>query len=534
MTRAADPVSPDRCASERADAAWYGLDFDPDASAAAAQQLLAEARAAADRCLEAAALCVLAWHRGARGESLEQALQQAHEARQAVDECGADALRVRVHAATAMVLGALGDRAGRFEELEAMRRSAVAAGDPYHEVLALHDLGLGFDRPELLEQALERARVLPQPGVLVVANLLHSVPPRQRSGDGAGALARAEQAWALARELGSARWQVEALRILAVVQAQAGRRRDAMASLALLQQHPAARGELVALCAGRVHAALHQTARAIAAYEACLQASDRPRLQLDAARELAPLLARAGRWRRAYDCQQQAEALRHRLQQEEGERRLRGLEVQHRLALREQQIEQERERLREQAAYVERLERLNREITELSVRDPLTGQYNRRHADAELARALSRVARGDDTLVLALLDIDHFKQVNDRHGHAAGDAVLRRVAACVAAGLRGADLLARFGGEEFVLLFPGARLDAAALACERIRVAVEALALDDVAAGLRVTVSIGVAAAHAGQDADALLHAADERLYAAKHAGRNRVLRAGGRGDGAP
>jgi diguanylate cyclase (GGDEF)-like protein len=151
----------------------------------------------------------------------------------------------------------------------------------------------------------------------------------------------------------------------------------------------------------------------------------------------------------------------------------------------------------------------------MAERDPLTGLWNRRRSDAELATVLGTGRRA----CVALLDLDHFKQVNDTFSHAVGDDVLRRVADLLrgAAGHAG-----RQGGEEFLLLLPGG-LDEATRACEAIRQTLERYAWQTVAAGLRVTASIGVTELRPGEDANTGVSRADDLLYAAKHAGRNRV-----------
>ena len=170
-----------------------------------------------------------------------------------------------------------------------------------------------------------------------------------------------------------------------------------------------------------------------------------------------------------------------------------------------------------------RLERLRRELAELAEHDVLTGLFNRRRAEVELARLVSAVGAGAGRASVAILDADHFKRVNDRHGHAMGDEVLRRLAVLILQELRGADVAARFGGEEFVLLLPATELEDARLACERLRVVVETHSWDALAEGLTVTVSIGVAEVDPVEGPAGVLATADTRLYAAKRAGRNRV-----------
>jgi diguanylate cyclase (GGDEF)-like protein len=171
-------------------------------------------------------------------------------------------------------------------------------------------------------------------------------------------------------------------------------------------------------------------------------------------------------------------------------------------------------RLREQAA---ELERQTRE-------DALTGLSNRRHLDTLLSTEWERALRFGRALTVAMVDIDHFKDVNDRFSHAVGDEVLRTVARILRENTRGVDVVARYGGEEFCLILVETRADEAARLCDRLRGLIADHDWSAIRAGISVTVSIGVAGLHEGADApDALLAAADVRLYAAKHAGRNRV-----------
>ncbi|MCG8588671.1 MAG: diguanylate cyclase [Proteobacteria bacterium] len=160
----------------------------------------------------------------------------------------------------------------------------------------------------------------------------------------------------------------------------------------------------------------------------------------------------------------------------------------------------------------------NRRLESMATTDGVTGLANRRLAEATLGRELERVARGLGSLTLMMLDVDHFKQVNDQHGHAAGDAVLRRVARKLESCCRSYDLAARWGGDEFILICPHVTEREAAIIAERVRAAIG----DD--PSLPATVSIGVAWAESGHtpSAEALLADADAMLYAAKSGGRNR------------
>ena len=156
--------------------------------------------------------------------------------------------------------------------------------------------------------------------------------------------------------------------------------------------------------------------------------------------------------------------------------------------------------------------------------DALTGLQNRRWLDAVLPRFIERHARSGRPLSLALVDVDHFKEVNDRHGHAAGDRALAAVADVLRSGLRQTDRIARYGGEEFAILLPDTDLERGAATCERLRERVAELALRDAQerALPRVTISIGIARWSRGLDGAGVLAAADAALYRAKRAGRNR------------
>jgi len=164
-------------------------------------------------------------------------------------------------------------------------------------------------------------------------------------------------------------------------------------------------------------------------------------------------------------------------------------------------------------------------LADLARRDALTGLANRRAFEEALQREVARARRSGNALAVVVLDIDHFKQVNDTHGHAAGDVVLAEVATRAQRALRVEDLLARIGGEELAALLPGATLAAAAEVAERIRHAVSDSAIAVGPAALDLTVSLGCAALNADErEAAALLARADARLYDAKRAGRNRVV----------
>lgn len=171
-------------------------------------------------------------------------------------------------------------------------------------------------------------------------------------------------------------------------------------------------------------------------------------------------------------------------------------------------------------------------------RDILTGWYNRRYLMSRLAEEIARSNREGTPLVCLMIDVDHFKPVNDTYGHLAGDAVLRQLARCIDDEVRRTDVSARFGGEEFVILLPRTELAAGLALAERVRAAVAGVPFEVEGAGdaLTMTVSIGIAEHVPGARSEdvrtageQLVAAADLALYDAKAAGRNRVAQQGNR-----
>ncbi len=171
-----------------------------------------------------------------------------------------------------------------------------------------------------------------------------------------------------------------------------------------------------------------------------------------------------------------------------------------------------------------RQETLVGELAELSVRDSLTGLHNRRHADDELPRLVAAGERYGQSLSLAIADLDHFKEVNDRYSYTVGDQVLQAFARILAETARSSDLVARYGGEEFLLVMPQTGLEHGTLVCQRLRESVAAHPWNDIAPGLRVTVSVGVADSGQSTGLLTLVSAADMALHEAKRSGRDRVV----------
>ncbi|MBS0277325.1 MAG: PleD family two-component system response regulator [Proteobacteria bacterium] len=166
---------------------------------------------------------------------------------------------------------------------------------------------------------------------------------------------------------------------------------------------------------------------------------------------------------------------------------------------------------------------------EMAITDQLTGLHNRRYMARHLDNLILSAQKSGKPLAFLIMDIDHFKSVNDTHGHDIGDEVLREFANRISANIRGIDLACRYGGEEFVVVMPDTDIDFACTIAERLRHSVETTPFEISRAPntLNVTISIGIASAQSeGDNAESLLHRADQALYRAKREGRNRVIKA--------
>lgn len=174
------------------------------------------------------------------------------------------------------------------------------------------------------------------------------------------------------------------------------------------------------------------------------------------------------------------------------------------------------------------LELANKRLRKLSITDGLTDLFNHRHIHELLHEEFERTRRSGEPLAVAMLDLDRFKQVNDTYGHPTGDVILYETARILRETAREIDMVGRYGGEEFVVLLPGADEAAAGQFAERVRLALADYEFRDEANQVRMTISGGVASFPAPgiEHPDLLIKRADEALYAAKESGRNRIIRA--------
>jgi diguanylate cyclase (GGDEF)-like protein len=259
----------------------------------------------------------------------------------------------------------------------------------------------------------------------------------------------------------------------------------------------------------------------------------------------ADAMRQLGRWREAYQALAGARAIQDKLQELRASQQSARLRMQFNRARDAEdisalrQLNEQGQRLRQTQAVAlvlfvvllaatlmvaVRKFRQARHLQTLASTDELTGLSNRRALMAFASDALEKAHRDEAALAVLMIDIDHFKRINDSHGHAVGDHVLRHASRVLAAGLRERDRLGRVGGEEFVAVLPGATLAQARQVAERMRSAIDATRLIGPAGEVGFTVSIGVAGAQIAESASALLERADAALYLAKKGGRNAVV----------
>jgi diguanylate cyclase (GGDEF)-like protein len=443
-------------------------------------EVAVEAERQADAGAEAAGLVEVAGlkaHLSFFTGSYAEALREAELAIEYADADGDLDLRIFARRAACLVFGNLGV-ADWPEQLAALLELTIAAEDRWQEAISRNDLAYHLQEqgdPEGAEAEIQRglavARALPPETNRFAIAVLHATRADigLAGGRPAEALADAEQAIARMTERGEPNPYVFGVTVRAEVQAlmALGRLDDAQRSgegaLSWLGERvPQARSMILATVAE----ALREAGRLDEAFDTLRRSAE---LEREALRELSQLQLSLER------ATQEARAARR-----------------------------EAEQLRDQAE-----------------RDWLTGLHNRRY----LARRLERVedAPADEPFSLAVLDLDHFKSINDRFGHEVGDRVLVRVAALLLGALRQSDVVVRTGGEEFVVLMPDTGANAAAACCERLCVAIRDAPWDEIAPGLRVTASLGVATAARPEERARLGQLADRRLYAAKRAGRDRV-----------
>jgi diguanylate cyclase (GGDEF)-like protein len=476
--------------------------------------------AADDPGARAEALSTIAMCRRLRDE-YPGALADAQEAAELARAGGDPATEGRARSEVARVLLSTGETSEALEESTAALTLAEASGDLEAVIPVLATVAnvylvmQQFDLVvQLCERGAEMARlvgdelaqgVMLDTGACAVTALAWAA---RANGDEEAALAiamdaaeRSRAAMLIGRRLGHRRNEAAAVANLAEELAFAGRADEGLRLLDSWELDPALDSTYTIThhldTRGQIHLALARYDEAVAVFARALELAESKSAALTAAEHLAEAYEKSGDLGAALAAHKRFHQLYCQVASETAQRNARVAAVRMETELAKATAEQER--LRADG------------LLRISLEDPLTGLANRRRLDDELTA-------GKDGHAIALIDVDHFKRVNDQHSHQIGDEVLRELAALLRAGCRNGDIAARYGGEEFAVLFRSADDAEAVEAAERIRRMVENHPWDTIAAGLQVTVSIGVASG-AG-----LLALADLRLYQAKNAGRNRVV----------
>jgi diguanylate cyclase (GGDEF)-like protein len=473
-----------------------------------ALELAVEAHGYLGRAAESAARCEVAALKAQVSffsGSYADALREAELAVRVADDSADPELRIFARRSACVVFGNVGVPDWK-ERLDELLRLSLDAGDAWEEAISRNDLACylqetgdakGAERE--IDRALDAARSVPGPNNFALG-VLHSTRAdiQLLAARPEAALRDADLAIGRLLDGGDPNPYVLGLTVRAQVQARMalGQLEDARESgEGALEWLGDRVPQMRSLILTTLAAALRDAGHVEEAYDALERACE---LERQAFRELS---------------QVQLSLERATLEAAAARRHSDALAAKNR-QLAEAHVELERR--------ADELEALQAQLREQAERDPLTGLHNRRYLAREIERLTAERTAGP--LSLAVLDVDHFKTINDRFGHATGDEVLIRIAGLLCDELRETDSIIRSGGEEFIVLMPRTDAGAAIACCERIRAAVNTAVWASVANGLRVTTSVGVATTDVATDLEAVIRLADQRLYEAKQTGRDRVV----------
>jgi diguanylate cyclase (GGDEF)-like protein len=246
--------------------------------------------------------------------------------------------------------------------------------------------------------------------------------------------------------------------------------------------------------------------------------------QLETLKAMVEAHEMMGDYRQALEIQRQFSELERQYRETNSQRYVQSLMLRFDMAEQQRQTLAALQRNQDLEIVIQEKERLAAELERLSFQDPLTGVYNRRYLDQHFAELLEVSDLQNRTVCVAMLDLDHFKHINDQFSHLIGDQVLRQTAQLILGNVRKSDVVARFGGEEFVIILLNTNLEAAYLLCERLRKSIEEFVWQRLDTQLKVTISAGLAAAKPSETVEQLLTRADQLLYRAKQNGRNQII----------
>jgi diguanylate cyclase (GGDEF)-like protein len=428
-----------------------------------------------------------------------------------------------------IIYDGLGDRPQAMSWLLKQLELAQQQGDKQQEATALHDLGFLTHDPEqgrsYFQQALEMFREVGDNWGVALANI-NLAEGYLTQGSYQEALRHAHDAIAVEEHDGEAVEKAFTVHTLGNIYAA-----QKKYSEALEHYHQAVNfiregmgdGSLepsVLLSLGNTYQTVGETEKALSYLNEALQLAQRMDFRVliyQAHQALASYYKANASFEQALYHFEQFHSLKEKIFNSESEQKMRAMEVLHRTETARKEAELQQRKNKELQEHIHSLEELNAQVRALSVSDPLTGLYNRRY----LFEYLSRLEPAH-TISIAILDLDHFKRINDTYSHFVGDDVLRGTASLLTASLRGTDIAARFGGEEFVIVFHHTTLEQAVMACERLRQAVELNVWSEIHPRLRATISVGLVSGLA-KDYETLLLQADQKLYEAK-ARRNTLV----------
>ena len=477
------------------------------------------------------------------GAAFEQALACLLEGLEVGRESGEGRLIRDCLNFSGAVYASLGDFDTALGYVQQMFDLNVALGDlegTFHSLVntgvLLNELGRFDEAITSLQAALEtKALQDPRHEAHVISNLGVSYAGLGKLKD---ALRENQKALLLAEEIGNNDVQAKVLVNIADVQGKLGCFDQALAALeralGIVEQLGAREGVVhCLLTAGHIHfnRGAFETARTtleLAAREA--QTLGMKALEFEIEEWLAKTHKALGNLGAALEHFERFHHLERAVRDDGIQRQMRAHAAQRELE--RTRVEADLERLRnvELAQALKELEDANRDKSELVrklelqvVQDPLTKLYNRRHLETILTSEFSRARKNSRALPVAMLDIDHFKQVNDRFSHQVGDTVLQEVAELIRQSIRTTDIAARYGGEEFVIVLPRTTHVRALAVCERLRRTIAEHDWARIHPELSVTISLGLASSTDVQNSDKLLGLADDKLYEAKGRGRNRV-----------
>ena len=486
----------------------------------------------------------------------DRALAAFHEALAIADSGGDDNARARLLRSIGFTFDELGDFPGALDHHLRALEIEEAAGNAAGRAATLRTIGVVYSRSgdpdtglDYFNQSLVlctaagdatgRAKTLNNIGVN-----LNDIGRHEES------LAALNESLRLYRMAGLTLQQSGSLVNLGLTLEKLGRAEEAEASFQEALLLAEATGHMFGvvdalLSLGRLAAALGHTADARIRLESALAGAERHHLKqpiCECCDALATLHEQCGEFREALALHRRFHALEREVLRQSSERQLKAVQTRYHLVAAQREAEIHRLRRVELADANAELEQLNRslrtadeqksklleQLERQTYEDSLTGLGNRRLLDKRLADEFGRAVRHSRPLAVALLDIDHFKRVNDRYSHAVGDAALKELARLLVSTVRHTDLVARFGGDEFVVVLVETDAAAAQWACEKLRLAVATHDWKRVHSGLSLTVSIGYSADTSFPGFERMLAVADGNLYLAKAKGRNCVVGAAG------